>query len=131
MTRERGSISLTVAMGSMILCTLALAAADLGALFVTRARAQAAADAAVLAAAMRQAPVLGVTGEPEEAARESAEVNGAALVKCECRVGEAESFVEVEIPARIGFVRGWRGRIVRAHARAEIDPDVFSYRDPG
>jgi Flp pilus assembly protein TadG len=115
----------------MILCTLALGVADLGSLLFARARAEAAADAAALAAVAQQAPVLGRGSDPEGAARATAEANGAELVSCACSVGDASALVEVAVGARIGFVRGWRGRVVRARARADLDPDVFSYRDPG
>lgn len=107
----------------------ALAAADLGSMLVVRSRAQAAADAAALAAVVQQAPILGQGDDPEGAARDTAERNGVSLVSCECAVGATEATVTVETQPRLSFVEGWFGRAVRATARAELDADVFSYED--
>lgn len=129
--RQAGSISIVLGIGSLTFLLFALAVADLGSMLFTRARAQAAADAAALAAIVQQAPVLGQGDDPEGAARAAAAANGAALVSCTCRVGETTATVEVSIVPRIAFVPAWQERVVRARARAELDPDVLSYRDPG
>jgi Flp pilus assembly protein TadG len=118
-------------MGALLFCLLALAVADLGSLLLARSRAQAAADAAALAAVVQQAPILGRGSDPEGAARETAAANGASLTSCECAVYDAHATVEVSLTPRIAFVSGWRSRAVRARARADVDPDIFSYRDPG
>jgi len=127
--RQRGSISILVAAGAFLMSLFALGAADLGSMLVTRARAQQAADAAALAAVVQQAPVLGRGDDPEAAARDAAERNGATLVSCTCTVGETEATVEVTMTPRLGWLHGWDGRIVRATARAALDPDVLTYRD--
>jgi Flp pilus assembly protein TadG len=108
---------------------LALAAADLGSMLWARARAQTAADAAALAAVVQQAPVLGQGDDPEGAAREAAERNGATLVSCDCAVGETEATVTVETLPKLSFLEGWFGRRVHATARAEVDADVLTYQD--
>ena len=126
---DRGSISIVVATGALLLCLAALAVADLGSMLVARARAQGAAEDAALAAVVRQAPVLGQGNDPEQAARDAAEENGASLLTCDCSVGTADATVEVEVVPRLTFLRGWFGRHVRATARANLDADVLTYRD--
>lgn len=134
MRRDRaqgGSISILVAVGSLLMTLLALAAADLGSMLVARSRSQAAADAAALAAVVQQAPILGQGDDPEGAARDTAARNGASLVSCECAVGTTEATVTVETYPRLSFVEGWFGRSVRATARAELDADVMTYGEGG
>ena len=128
---ERGSVSILMASGALLLSVFALGVADLGAMLLTRARAQAAADAAALAAVMRQAPALGQDGAPADAARDTAEANGAKLEGCECEIGQASATVEVTMHPRIAFVIPWRDRIVHARSRAELNPDVLTYRESG
>lgn len=125
---ERGSASVLAAMGVLVFCLGALAAADFGSMLVARARAQAAADAAALAAAAAQVPVLNEGEDPEDAARRYAERNGSTLVRCDCGEGRADAVVQVEVEPRLAFLSGWFGRRARATARAEVDPDVLSYR---
>lgn len=131
MRRERGSAAIAGLAGTLVLCLVALGVADLGAMLAARARAQAAADAAVLAAVVRQVPALGQEGDAEGAAREVAEANGAVLLRCACTAGDATAEVEVAVEARARFVPAWRGRRVRATARAEVDPDLLTYRASG
>jgi secretion/DNA translocation related TadE-like protein len=127
--RQRGSISILVAAGAALMSLFALGAADLGSMLVTRARAQQAADAAALAAVVQQAPVLGQGDDPEGAARDAAERNGAVLVSCTCAVGETDATAEVTMEPRLGWLQGWFGRTVHASARASLDSDVLTYRD--
>ena len=131
MRAERGAVSIVAVTGALVLCLGALGAADLGAMLFARARAQSAADAAALAAVTEQAPVLERGSDPEQAARDEAERNGATLIRCECSVGSTEATVEVTITPRLGFLSGWFGRAARASARAALDPDVLTYRDGG
>ena len=131
MRAERGAVSIVAVTGAFVLCLGALGAADLGATLFARARAQSAADAAALAAVTEQAPVLERGSDPEQAARDEAERNGATLTRCECSVGSTEATVEVTITPRLGFLPGWFGRAARASARAALDPDVLTYRDGG
>ncbi len=129
MNGERGGISVFVAAASLLLSLSALAIADVGVMLIVRTRAQSAADAAALAAVAAQAPVLQQGDDPEAAARDLAERNGATLVSCGCSVGTTDARVEVEITPRLSFLSGWFSRRVRASARARVDADVFSYRE--
>jgi hypothetical protein len=126
---ERGTISVFFAATSLLLAFTSLAVADVGSMLHARARAQAAADAAALAAVVQQAPILGQGDDPEGAAREAAELGGAILLDCECEVGTTDATVDVEVLPRLSFLQGWSGRRARATARAHLDPDVLSYRD--
>jgi Flp pilus assembly protein TadG len=128
-TNERGAVTIVAILGALILCTMALGAADAGSMLLARSRAQAAADAAALAAAATQAPVLHQGDDPAAAARAEAERNGATLVRCDCTIGVAVAQVEVSVVPRLAFIKAWFGRRARAVARAELDPDVLTYRD--
>ena len=126
---ERGAVTIVAITASLILCVGSLAAADLGSMLHARARAQSAADAAALAAVAAEAPILGLDEDPQAAARDEAERNGAVLVSCDCSSGGTAATVEVRVTPKLGFLSGWFGRSARAEARAELDPDVLSYRD--
>lgn len=126
---ERGVVSILMAAVAMGLCLVALAAADLGAMVLARARAQAAADGAALAAAIEQAPILGQGDDPEAAARDYAHRNGATLIRCDCRVGSAVTEVEVTVRPRVLMIAAWQDRPAHATARATIDEAVFTYRE--
>jgi len=126
--RERGSVSILMLTGTLLFTLSALAVADLGSMLYARARAQQAADAAALAAVAQQAPILDQGSDPEGAARETAERNGAELLDCGCDVGTTDATVEVAVTPRLGFLSGWYGRRAHAKARAHLDDDVFTYR---
>ncbi|HLW17003.1 MAG TPA: Rv3654c family TadE-like protein [Actinomycetota bacterium] len=131
MRGERGAVTIVAVTGALVLCVGALGAGDLGAMLFARARAQSAADAAALAAVTAQAPILHGGTDPEQAAREEAERNGAVLTRCECEVGSSQATVEVSLSPRLSLLSGWFGRAARASARAALDPDVLTYRDGG
>jgi len=114
--------------GTLLFSLSALAVADLGSMLLARARAQQAADAAALAAVVQQAPVLDQGSDPESAARETAERNGAELLDCTCDVGTADATVEVAVTPRLVFLSGWYGRRAGARAHAHLDDDVLTYR---
>jgi secretion/DNA translocation related TadE-like protein len=102
-----------VALGAL----LALGAARLGGAVVGRARADAAADAAALAAA----DMLALGRGPEAAARAAAETavaNDARLVSCACAGRIATVDVEVAISGLGGV-----GGLARGRARAEVRPE--------
>ena len=120
-----------LATGALIFATLSLAVADLGAMLAARSRAQAAADSAALAAVVEQAPALARSGNPRAAAEAEAEANGATLVSCSCDPGQPSAIVEVVVRPKLNMLTGWRGRDVHATARADVDPDVLTYRGPG
>ena len=127
--RQRGSVTILVVAGALLLSLSALAVADVGAMLVARGRAQAAADAAALAAVAQQAPILDQGSDPEGAARDTAERNGVVLLSCACEVGTSDATVDVALTPRLGFLSGWFGRRVYARARAHLDDDVFTYRE--
>jgi len=90
---------------------LALGAARLGGALAARTRAQTAADAAALAAADFLA--LGRdAARATTAAAETAEANGASLVRCDCGGRVATVTVAVAVPVL--------GRVARATARADV-----------
>jgi secretion/DNA translocation related TadE-like protein len=114
--------------GVLLMTLSALAVADLGSMLYARDRAQQAADAAALAAVAQQAPVLDQGSDPEGAARETADRNGAELLSCDCEVNTADATVEVIVTPRLVFLSGWYGRRARARATAHLDDDVLTYR---
>lgn len=85
---------------------------QVGAAAALMARAQAAADAAALAAIAESAP--GARGAPIAFARRFAEANGARLETCICDIGATAVQVEVHIDG------------VEARARAAIDPTALA-----
>ena len=84
---------------------------DVGATVALRARAQAAADAAALAAVAESAPP--GDGDPAGAARRFATLNGGRLVECLCEPGGTAMQVRVEVGG------------VLADARAVFDPSAL------
>lgn len=76
-----------------------------------RVRAQAAADAAALAAVAESAP--GAAANHRAEAARFAAANGGTLVSCDCRAGTTSVEVTVEVDG------------IRASARATIDPNAF------
>jgi hypothetical protein len=96
--------------------SLALAGMDLLRALDGRARAQAAADAAALAAARELAIPTGIT--PTEAAADYAGRNGAVLVSCTCAAGSLEAVVTVQVTVDLVFVGV--DRTLQASARAVV-----------
>ncbi|MEW6059011.1 MAG: pilus assembly protein TadG-related protein [Actinomycetota bacterium] len=97
---------------------LSTAAADLARVFVVAARAQAAADAAALAAAQELALPSDI--EPVDAATEYAARNGAELLACTCDRGSSSAVVQVRVPVGALILFG-SGRSVAAEAAALVD----------
>lgn len=91
---------------------LTLGVSRLGVALIGRARADTAADAAALAAADSLALGRG-PGAAIDAARVTAESNGAHLISCTCGGTSAEVVVDVDLGV-LGVARG--------HSRAEVDP---------
>jgi hypothetical protein len=104
---DRGSISVLMVAGVALAAVLCLGVARVGAAAMLAARADTAADAAALAGA----DALALGRSPAAATRAAAGAasdNGARLVSCTCRDGEAEVVVV------LGRAHG--------HARAVVDP---------
>ena len=114
---EAGSVTVLTMGVLFLLAALTLISVDLMRTVEAKARAQAAADAAALAAAQE---ILLPTGrDPGLVASDYAARNGASLASCRCDPGTFEAVVEVEYPLHLLFVG--RDRVVRARARAEIE----------
>ena len=92
---ERGSITVVAAAVMALVAVLTMGAADVGKALVARERAQAAADAAALAAAQELVMPTGRT--PTELAAEYALRNGATLASCTCAPGTTEAVVETRV----------------------------------
>jgi secretion/DNA translocation related TadE-like protein len=114
---ERGSVSV-VAAGAIcvaLICTMGVA--DVGRVLAERSHAEAAADAAALAAAQDLALS---SGDPEVDADRFAEANGAFLVDCACAAGDADA--EVTVRRTIAGLLLVPGPVsIDARARATVD----------
>ena len=114
---ERGSVTLIVAAALAFAAILAAFGADVTRAIGARGRAQAAADAAALAAA--QELVLS-SGRPlTEVATEYAERGGARLESCSCDPASDEVAVTVTLDAELPLLG--QVRTVRARARAVVE----------
>jgi len=92
---EHGSVTIVAAAVMALVAALTMGAADVGKALVARERAQAAADAAALAAA--QELVMPTGRAPSDLAAEYAARNGAVLTSCLCRAGSSEAIVEARV----------------------------------
>jgi len=116
-TSERGSVSVVCAAAICVALVCTMGVADVGRVLVERSRAEAAADAAALAAAQDLA--LG-TGDPSDAAARFAEQNGAVVVDCACAAGATDAVVTVRRTfAGLLLVPG--SLALQAQARAVVD----------
>jgi len=115
---QRGSVSVLLAAGILIVLVLVLGVTDLGRVLIARSKARTAADAAALAAADELALPSGA--DPAELAAEYAARNGADLTACTCAVGTFEAVVMVQVTT--GDLLLFPGsRVVVARARAVVD----------
>jgi secretion/DNA translocation related TadE-like protein len=114
---ERGSVSvvLVAAMGVALVCTMGVA--DVGRVLVERSHAEAAADAAALAAAQDLALA---TGDPTTDAARFADDNGTVLIDCSCAVDGAEAVVTVR-RSFTGLLLVPGSFSIDARARAVVD----------
>jgi hypothetical protein len=111
LAEEQGNVSLLMVGGVAVAAVLCLGVARVGAAAMLAARADTAADAAALAGA--DALALGRSpAAAMGAATAAASDNGARLLSCTCRDGEAEVVVA------LGRAHG--------HARAVVDPSGLS-----
>jgi secretion/DNA translocation related TadE-like protein len=113
---QRGSASLLVMVALSFATMLGAFAADLSRASVARGRAQAAADAAALAAAQELAVPRG--SDPAAIAADYAERNGVRLEGCSCPAGSREATVTVTLRVELPFLG--QTRTVRASARAVL-----------
>ena len=118
MSSQRGSVSVLLAAGILVVLVLALGVTDLGRVLIARSKARTAADAAALAAADELALPSGA--DPAELAAEYAARNGADLTACTCAVRTFEADVMVQVTT--GDLLLFPGsRVVVARARAVVD----------
>ncbi|MGH2759993.1 MAG: pilus assembly protein TadG-related protein [Actinomycetota bacterium] len=117
---EDGFVSAIVLAKLALVGLLCLAVADAANVVVARARAQSAADAAALAAAVAQWPFAGRDEPPEEAAAHVAAQNGADLESCACPLRGRRAVVVVSIATRIRLL-GVAPSRVRAGAESALD----------
>jgi len=92
---QDGSVTVVAAAVMALVAVLTMGAADVGKALVAREHAQAAADAAALAAAQELAKPTGRA--PAELAAEYAARNGATLTHCVCAPGSTEAVVETRV----------------------------------
>jgi secretion/DNA translocation related TadE-like protein len=115
---QRGSVSVLLAAGILVVLVLVLGVTDLGRVLIARSKARTAADAAALAAADELALPTGA--DPAALAAEYATRNGAVLTACTCTAGTFEAVVMVEVTT--GDLLLFPGvRVVVARARAVVD----------
>jgi secretion/DNA translocation related TadE-like protein len=118
MSDQRGSVSVILCAGILVVAVLVMGTADLGRTLVARSRARTAADAAALAAAQDLA--LSSGDDPATSAADYAGRNGATLVSCACAAGTFDVTVEVAVPVGdLMLVPG--SPVVAADARAVVD----------
>lgn len=118
MSGQRGSVSVLLAAGILVVLVLVLGITDVGRVLVARSKARTAADAAALAAADELALPTGA--DPAALAAEYATRNGADLTACTCTAGTFEAVVMVEVTT--GDLLLFPGvRVVVARARAVVD----------
>jgi secretion/DNA translocation related TadE-like protein len=115
---ERGSVSVVLCAGILVVLVLVMGTADLGRALVARSRARTAADAAALAAAQELA--LSSGEDPSAFAADYARRNGATLVSCACAAGTFDVTVQVAVPVGdLMLVPG--SPVIAADARAVVD----------
>jgi secretion/DNA translocation related TadE-like protein len=116
-TNERGSVTLIVAATLAFAAILAAFGADVTRAIGARGRAQAAADAAALAAAQE---LVVSSGRPlDEVAAEYAERGGARLESCSCDSASDDVVVGVALDVQLPLLG--QVRTVRARARAVVE----------
>jgi len=115
---ERGSVSVVLAAGILMVLVLVMGVTDVGRVLIARSKARSAADAAALAAADELALPSGA--DPAALAAEYAARNGAELTACTCAVGtfESEVMVQMSVDDLLLFPGS---HVVVARARAVVD----------
>ncbi len=113
---ERGSVTVLTVTVLFFAAILALVTVDLLRALESKARAQTAADAAALAAALEMASPS--SAKPSTMAADYARRNGGSLLDCRCD-GRTEAVVTVTVPVDLVFVGS--DREVSASARAVVE----------
>ena len=119
---QDGTAALLLAPALVAVVMLAVAVVDVTGYLVAASRAQAAADAAALAAATaRDHPAL--PDDPVARARRVADASGARLEHCGCRATSRPVAVEVSVEVHAAVLTRFAGRRVHATAEAELVRD--------
>ena len=122
MSSDRGSVSIVLAAGILVVLVMTLGVADLARVLAVRSQARTAADTAALAAAQELALPSGM--DPSMLAADYAAANGATLVSCACVAGTWEVIVVVEMSVgRLRLIPGSRTVTARARAVVELPPE--------
>ncbi len=125
--RQDGFASVLLVVLLALAALLCLATADAANVLVTRARAQNAADAAALAAAVAEWPFVARHESPDDAAARVAEANGATVDACDCQLRNTYARVTVSMRTRIRML-GVAPSRVTATAQATFDIDRIFVR---
>lgn len=121
MVGHRDGSALALTAMALAVCAVALVAVvDVAAYLVAATRAQAAADAAALAAVARSDPRGGTPGHPAAAAARAAVAGGGSLVSCTCPPRARQVAVVVRVPVRAVAVTRVAARAVEARASARL-----------
>ena len=119
---EDGSILALGWAGLALTVVMLVLVVDLAAYLVASSRAQAAADAAALAAVAVSDPRGRSPGDPAAVAREVASANGATVVGCRCADGDTHVSVTVRVDVRAIAATRFGHRAVHATAEAVLVP---------
>ena len=120
MTDDRGFGAPVLLVTLALVGAFCMAMADVANVLVSAQRAQAAADAAALAAVAAQWPATGSGDDPGDAARVGAEANGATLQRCACEPRGDGVEVDVSVRTSIRVLRVAPDS-VHATASARVD----------
>jgi hypothetical protein len=122
---ERGGATILVVAWVVIVATVGVGTASVGALISAREQARAGAEAAALAAAVSTYPAAG-TDPPAAEAVEYAARNGSWVVSCKCPVDPSPRARTVTVVTAIDVEVPIFGEItVTAAARSEFDPGLW------
>jgi hypothetical protein len=122
MTRDDGTMAITLTALIAIVAVLTTAVAALGILYGARAHATNASDAAALAAAVATYPPA-ASASPSAVAQLVARANGAMLLSCRCELDSSLSSRTVMVTTGVETEVPIFGRVtVRVSSRAEFDP---------
>ncbi|MCP4304009.1 MAG: hypothetical protein GY788_03835 [bacterium] len=123
MNRQRGSVGIIAAAGTLLVLVIGLLLTDVAHTYTARASLATAADAAALAAAPVTFSSFGTDGNPWRAAAEMAAANGAELIACECSIDRSWSTRRVAVTVAATVDLSLLGdRRMTAMAAAEFRP---------
>jgi len=117
---EEGTALLAAGVALAVVGLALVLVLDLTAYLVAASRAQAAADAAALAAVTHSDPRGRTPGDPRAAARRVAAVTGARVIVCRCAPGTTEVSVTVVVDVRAIAADRFFGTTVHATASARL-----------